>query len=92
MGFDATGGKPYKANQDGPLWYLIVLGVVLVSFVAVFFGPKCKRVLQAGIVQNLNQSLPVTFTLQGVHIQLRAEYVGFLNVRPEFSVEETQPK
>ena len=40
MGFDATGGKPYKANQDGPLWYLIVLGVVLVSFVAVFFGPS----------------------------------------------------
>ena len=39
MGFDATGGKPYQANQDGPLWYLIVLAVVVVSFAAVFFGP-----------------------------------------------------
>ena len=40
MGFDATGGKPYKANQDGPLWYGIIGLIVIICFVAVFLGPK----------------------------------------------------
>lgn len=40
MGFDATGGKPYKANQDGPLWYGIIGLIVVFCFVAVIFGPK----------------------------------------------------
>lgn len=40
MGFDATGGKPYKGSQDSPIWYAIVGVVILVCFAAVFLGPK----------------------------------------------------
>ncbi len=39
MGFDATGGKPYKDQQDGPVWYAIVGGVIALSFGIVMIGP-----------------------------------------------------
>ncbi len=40
MGYDATGGKPFKANQDGPIWYVVIGLVVALCFGAVLFGPK----------------------------------------------------
>ena len=40
MGYDATGGKPYKSGQDGLIWYGIVGGAMALTFGAVFLGPK----------------------------------------------------
>ncbi|MBB36674.1 MAG: hypothetical protein CME88_10325 [Hirschia sp.] len=40
MGFDATGGKPFKSDQDGAVWYAVVGVVVIIAFAAAFIGPK----------------------------------------------------
>ncbi len=63
MGFDATGGKLYKGNQDGPIWYGIVGFVVLVCFVGVILGPKLFGSKKADIDKTIpelvaGQSLP----------------------------------
>ncbi|MFC7292180.1 hypothetical protein [Hirschia litorea] len=40
MGFDATGGKPYKGGQDSPIWYAVIGVVVVLCFGLVWLGPK----------------------------------------------------
>lgn len=53
MGFDATGGKPYKAAQDGPIWYAVIGAVAVVAFGAVFMGPKLLGGGSNGTIEKL---------------------------------------
>ena len=53
MGFDATGGKPYKASQDGPVWYAVVAVVAVLAFGGAFLGPKLLGGGQKGAIQKL---------------------------------------
>ncbi len=49
MGFDATGGKPYKGGQDSPIWYAVIGLVVVLCFGLVWLAPKVFGSKQAGV-------------------------------------------